>query len=208
MRFEIAYFITAALFIALLSISPYPGDFLVKIIPIALLLYSVSRGKTCGRQQLIAIALVLSAMGDVALEIGYFTPGLAAFLAGHLAYALVFCRQLHWSSKRAFTATGIVLGAVYMAFYLGPHLGAMAVPVYGYISVITFMSASAVLGRGNHWLVVLGAIVFTASDSMIALNRFVAPLPGAEYWIMFSYYGAQFLLTHDARNNGYPAREI
>lgn len=159
------------------------------------------------RQGLIITALIFSAAGDIALEIGHFTPGLAAFLVAHLAYALVFFRQPVWTSNRIISAVIVGAGAIYMATYLSPHLGDLRVPVYCYVAVIGFMAGSAVLGRGNHWLVALGAIMFTISDSMIALNRFVTPLPGAQYWIMISYYGAQFLLTHDARNNNYAKRE-
>jgi uncharacterized membrane protein YhhN len=48
--------------------------------------------------------------------------------------------------------------------------------------------------------------MFVLSDSLIAIDRFVEPVPGARYWIMALYYGAQYLLTWDARNTGGIAR--
>ena len=75
----------------------------------------------------------------------------------------------------------------------------MKIAVYLYMAVITAMAAAALCGRGNHPLVALGALMFVLSDSLIAVNRFVEPVPGARYWIMALYYGAQYLLTWDAR---------
>ena len=63
------------------------------------------------------------------------------------------------------------------------------------------MAAAAISGRDNHALVALGAVLFVLSDSLIAINRFAQPVPGAKYWIMLLYYGAQYLLTYDARRN-------
>jgi uncharacterized membrane protein YhhN len=41
------------------------------------------------------------------------------------------------------------------------------------------------------------------SDSIIAFNRFNAPIEDARYAIMITYYLAQYLLTIDARRNQY-----
>ena len=88
---------------------------------------------------------------------------------------------------------------VFIVNYLSPHLGEMQIAVYLYMAVIMAMAAAALTGRNNHPLVALGALMFVLSDSLIAINRFVEPVPGARYWIMSLYYGAQYLLTWDAR---------
>jgi len=37
------------------------------------------------------------------------------------------------------------------------------------------------------------------SDSLIAINRFVQPLPLVSLWVLTSYYAAQILIVHNAR---------
>jgi uncharacterized membrane protein YhhN len=44
-------------------------------------------------------------------------------------------------------------------------------------------------------LVALGACVFMASDALIAVNRFVQPVPLASLWILSLYYLAQTLIV-------------
>ena len=39
-----------------------------------------------------------------------------------------------------------------------------------------------------------GALLFIASDAMIAINRFRGPFPGNEQLIWITYYSAQFLI--------------
>ncbi len=80
-----------------------------------------------------------------------------------------------------------------------PLLGDLAPGVYLYMGVISVMAAAAISGRDNHPLVGLGAVLFVLSDSLIAINRFVTPVPGAGYAIMLLYYAGQYWLTHDAR---------
>ncbi|MEG0047153.1 MAG: lysoplasmalogenase, partial [Comamonas sp.] len=44
-------------------------------------------------------------------------------------------------------------------------------------------------------LVALGASAFMVSDSILAINRFVQPLPWAAIWVLTSYYVAQALIV-------------
>ncbi len=63
------------------------------------------------------------------------------------------------------------------------------------------------------WAVAVGAMVFMLSDALIAVDRFVLPLPLAPLWVLSSYYLAQFLIVHNARPGprgwapGRPARD-
>jgi uncharacterized membrane protein YhhN len=43
--------------------------------------------------------------------------------------------------------------------------------------------------------VLLGAMLFIISDSFIAINKFINPFPFESYWIMSTYYAAQFMLV-------------
>ena len=42
-----------------------------------------------------------------------------------------------------------------------------------------------------------GAGVFMLSDSLIAINKFLQPVPLAPLWILASYYAAQTLIVHN-----------
>jgi alkylglycerol monooxygenase len=43
--------------------------------------------------------------------------------------------------------------------------------------------------------VAVGACCFMLSDSLLATNKFVAPLPLASFWVLTSYYAAQVLIV-------------
>jgi uncharacterized membrane protein YhhN len=48
---------------------------------------------------------------------------------------------------------------------------------------------------GSFAMVFGGAILFMISDSLIAINKFLEPLPQSGFWIMTTYIGAQFLIV-------------
>lgn len=197
--FELLFAGLALAFVLSLGASPYPADALLKVSPILCLLVAVFRVPNGIGRRWILGALVFCGCGDVLLELGHFVPGLGAFLLGHLCYLGAFCRRLRFGALNlAIVAALLVCAVAYFRFLL-PHLGELRLAVGVYLLVIVSMAASAVLGADNHKLVVLGALLFVISDAMIAYNRFVEPLHGVRYWIMSSYYLAQFFLTRDAR---------
>lgn len=196
---EIAFALLALAFVASLPWLPYPGDVVLKVAPIICLLVAVAMAGTDRNQRLFMAALMFCGIGDISLERGLFTLGLGAFLVGHLFYLTVFCRRLELNLKKGLLLILLLLYGASLINYLAPHLGDMRTPVLVYMGVIFAMTAAAICGRDNHALVALGATLFVLSDSLIAINRFVEPVPGARYWIMSLYYGAQFFLTWDAR---------
>ena len=156
---------------------------------------------------LFVCALVASLVGDVLLMLGdaLFIPGLVAFLAAHGFYIALLCQDCpRFPSRRALLAT-LSVGAAMLAWLWGGLTDSglkVAVPVY--VGVISLMAAQAigratVLRDGGAWAVALGAMVFMLSDALIAVNRFVQPLPLAPLWILSSYYLAQFLIVHNIR---------
>lgn len=152
------------------------------------------------------IALACSLAGDVALMFpGYFISGLLAFLLAHLAYiALLKQGQAWFASRRALLAT-LGLGAImYAVLWSGGLPPALRAPVAAYVLVITLMAAQAI-GRATvlhdkaAWGVALGAGFFMLSDTLLALNKFVVPLPLAPLWVLSTYYAAQLLIVRHAR---------
>jgi alkenylglycerophosphocholine/alkenylglycerophosphoethanolamine hydrolase len=146
--------------------------------------------------RLTAAGLVLSAAGDLLLETGRFLPGLVAFLAAHLAYLAAFLaaeRRLALARALPFLAWG--LGAF---FLLRPGLGDLTVPVAVYVAVICTMmwrAAARLASPRTPALAALfglaGAVAFGASDTLIAFDRFSAPIPGARWPIMILYWLGQ-----------------
>ena len=69
-----------------------------------------------------------------------------------------------------------------------------------YVLVIALMAAQAIGRATVHRTataigVALGAAFFMLSDTLLALNRFVTPLPMAQLGVLTTYYAAQCLMV-------------
>jgi uncharacterized membrane protein YhhN len=125
-------------------------------------------------------------------------PGLASFLLAHIAYVI----GMHVAGVTAVPfLVGIAVVAVAMAI-LGARIvrsvrrgaePALAGPVVAYMVVISAMVASAI-GVGNPAMIV-GAVLFYASDALIAWNRFVGETPHPRVSIMSTYHLGQIGLV-------------
>jgi sterol desaturase/sphingolipid hydroxylase (fatty acid hydroxylase superfamily)/uncharacterized membrane protein YhhN len=162
---------------------------------------------TIGRfDVLLAIALAFSLAGDVFLmPPDQFIPGLASFLVAHVFYIVLFRQGLGWFPSRTAMAAVFAVGAAMYAIVL-PGLGGpiLKVAVAAYVTVISLMVSQAigratVLGDAASRWVALGTCIFMLSDALIAINKFVTPVPLASLWILITYYCAQMLIAHHAR---------
>ena len=149
-------------------------------------------------------ALLASLAGDVFLMLRgpqWFIPGLASFLVAHGFYIALFRIGQPWfPSRRALLATLAFGAAMYAYVWNGLGDPVLKVAVAAYVTVIALMAAQAigrasVLRTPGAIAVALGACIFMASDSLIAINRFVAPLPLAGLWVLATYYAAQLLIV-------------
>ena len=147
------------------------------------------------RQRWFVAALVFSLVGDVLLMLpsDQFVGGLSAFFVAHCCYLAGF-----WSRGPALVPLLIAgaVAAVAIGVLGAKILGAvrrqdraLAGPVAAYIVVIGAMLATA-LAVGNP-LAAVGAVLFVASDSMIAWDRFVGNVPNASLLIMITYHLGQ-----------------
>jgi uncharacterized membrane protein YhhN len=139
-------------------------------------------------------ALGFGLLGDVYLMLpgNLFVAGLLAFLIGHLCYIVDF-EAGFWSRLLCFA---VVVGATWpvSSRIVGSIKEASLRPgVIGYIAVISFMLASA-LASGSV-LASLGALLFFASDGVLAWNRFVQPIPRAHLYVMVTYHLGQLGLA-------------
>jgi uncharacterized membrane protein YhhN len=170
---------------------------LVGLVVVALVLGAT--GSAAGVWLLIALAFGL--VGDTLL-LGdgdrRFQLGLGAFLLGHLAYVVSFSQvgvdpaEWAWAAWLVLLACLLLTRQVAPATYLrGGWL--LAGPVALYTVVIGAMVILA-FDTGQP-LLALGATVFAASDSILAVHRFVRPLPAADLVVMVTYHVAQALLV-------------
>lgn len=163
-----------------------------------------ARGAGGGRRAdaLLLAALALSLAGDVFLMLsGYFIPGLVAFLLAHLAYIALFRLDLPWFPNRRALAATLGLGvAMYSVLWLGGLPAGLRAPVAAYVLVIALMAAQAIGRATVHGdraalAVALGAGFFMLSDSLLAVNKFVSPLPMSQVGVLSTYYVAQTLIV-------------
>ncbi|NDP40565.1 MAG: lysoplasmalogenase [Rhodoferax sp.] len=182
-----------------------PLPMLVAIVAVAARAYST--GARARFDLYLMAALAASLAGDVFLMLpgNYFIPGLASFLVAHLFYIALFRQGVPWfPSRRALGLTLGLGGAMYAWVWGGLTDPVLRVAVAAYVSVIALMVAQAigralVLRDASARAVGLGACVFMLSDSLIAINRFVQPLPLVSLWVLASYYTAQVLIVRHVR---------
>ncbi len=165
------------------------------------------------RTWLLAMGLLLSSLGDVLLDFGrgFFLYGLAAFLCAHLTYAALF---LHRRACMKNAPSRPVLSAVVLAYGVGfglwllPHVGAERIPVLAYLAAILLMVITAARAGYATQFVVLGALLFLASDSLLAVQRFVGRIPAGGVLVWTTYYLGQCgiaLGVMSAKREGQPA---
>lgn len=136
----------------------------------------------------------------------YFVLGIASFLVAQVFYAFLFLRTITISGKKPFLKKKPVWLIPYIAFglmvyiLLFPHLDdVLKVAIFIYLIAILTMSSMALNRYGNGHpvsfsLVFVGSLLFVASDLMIAINRFLIPIPYEGLFIMSTYIFAQFLI--------------
>jgi len=146
------------------------------------------------------LGLAFCLVGDVFLLWDrFFVFGLGTFLVAHLLFAVAFIKSFGFSkSIGAFVLLLLISIGIYGLLWA--HLGALKVPVLGYVLAIAFMTwqgLGAYLKHGNpaSRLVALGAVCFMISDSLLGYNRFVATLSWASAGILSTYWFAIYCLA-------------
>ncbi len=160
-----------------------------------------------------ALALVFSLAGDVFLLFPdrYFLAGLVAFLLAHLAYIAAFNQPLpsfHPLGLLLAILVGVAARGIYRRLAQGlvkSGQEGLRLPVLVYAAAISLMLLSALLTTlRSDWetpaslLVSAGAILFFLSDTFLAWDRFVAPLPRRGLKVMVAYHLGQFAIVTGA----------
>lgn len=200
-NWSLTYGLLAIGYLLSLSIEPYSLQFVFKALPILFLLLFY-RWQNSGKLYLSVVgALVFSALGDVLLALNFehsFVFGLGAFLIAQICYQSLFWRLFNWSWSKAVVAVSMILGAAFVYWLLMPNLAELRWPVLIYITVLTAMALSACFAGKQIGLAGYGALSFLVSDSLIAWDKFIAPIEQQALFIMTTYYIAQYLLVQGA----------
>lgn len=178
----------------------------------------VAKGKSNAIHRLILAALFFSFLGDVFLMLTWsggnlFLVGLVAFLIAHICYIFVFTKNLNTSKpsiikQKGYSALPILVYVVLLVALLfnfgNAEFHEMKVPVIIYATVIMLMAIAAFnrydrVFYESFKLVLLGAILFVFSDSVIALNKFTSIFENTgilpRILIMATYATGQYLIV-------------
>jgi alkenylglycerophosphocholine hydrolase len=191
-------FVAAAAALAFLAGMAFDRPLLrlaTKAVPAACLAWMVAGADESRYARGVAAGLWLSALGDFLLEArpSFFLYGLLAFLLAHLAYLAAFLA----ASRRPALLRAIPFAAWGAAAFTLLHhgLGGLRVPVAVYMAaIVTMMWRASAVGR----LALVGAVLFGASDTLIAFDHFKAPLPWAPFPIILLYWAGQLLIALSA----------
>jgi len=154
----------------------------------------------------LVLGMTCALLGDVLLMFSepYFVAGAGAFLMTLLCYAWSFLSlhaSLAWLSV---TVPLAFIPGLLVYRWLRKGVGRLRRPIFIYVCAMSLFVGSATayalaaptapLGRGA---AALGALLFMASDTLVARRRFVAP--AAPYGVeLGSYFAAQWLLALSA----------
>ena len=142
--------------------------------------------------RLIALALALCAVGDIALELSFVAGG-SAFFLGHLTATALYLRNRrpHPASSQRLAALSLLVGTPLISWLLSRD---PAVTLYA--AGLGVMASTAWLSRFGRYRVGTGAVLFVVSDWLI-FSRMgtldLGPLPDLLIWPL--YYFGQFLIA-------------
>jgi uncharacterized membrane protein YhhN len=155
-------------------------------------------------------ALAFSWFGDVVLmfqekDSRFFLGGLASFLIAHVFYILFFysVKTRERVRVKLWILAAVLIYYAALIALLSAGLGDLRLPVYVYGLVISFMFMLAIhmlfiRNRQAGRPMMVGALLFVLSDSMLAVNKFYSSFELAGLLIMLTYGLAQILIVEGA----------
>lgn len=174
------------------------------LVPLLILIYlletkPLNHSKTQPLNHLFLTGLIFSFFGDLFLLIKWgFLPGLGSFLLAHLYYIFCFAKMTV-RKHLPLLAAGLLVYVVALIFYLFPYLKEMKIPVIIYGVVIAAMLYFAV--RTTNKNLIIGAVLFVISDSVLAINLFVKETTVLSMIVMITYISAQWFLVKGLLSN-------
>jgi uncharacterized membrane protein YhhN len=158
----------------------------------------------------VTLALAFSWIGDIMLlftfkHFLFFFAGLTAFLGAHIVFIIAYRKATFKDQikfKWSFFPFVVIAYLALMAYLILPYVDSVIqVPITIYALVLALMIMIAWYRKDqttdeSFQLVVLGAALFTISDSVLAINRFSHTIPYAGVAVMGTYIIAQWLIVN------------
>jgi len=188
------FFLMSLFFILSLFFKPYSLSWLMKLLPMAILVFiAISQLKDKTANIFIA-GLACSSLGDFFLDydsINGFIFGLGSFFIAHVCYLIV----LKPIEKKKLVLVGLYgVYGIAMLSLIASGLGELFIPVLAYMSILLIMAMMTLVSRRSNTWLILGGLSFVFSDSLIGIDKFYHQISYAPIMIMMSYYFAQYAL--------------
>jgi uncharacterized membrane protein YhhN len=149
---------------------------------------------------MIITGLVFSLAGDIFLMLptDRFVEGLSAFLIAHLFYIAAFASEV--GSLMWWPLIPLFIYSIVVYRKIAKSLGKQKIPVLLYFAVIMVMAWLALerwvhTGQTPAMLAFIGAVLFIASDSILAINRFGREFGSYKALNLSTYFAAQLLIA-------------
>jgi uncharacterized membrane protein YhhN len=182
------------------------------LVPALLLhLYLNTRNASTSSIRLVGAGLSFSWLGDVILLFSdrselFFAAGLGAFLIAHVFYIAAYIRSVRGAPGEAFFRRRPGWLLPFLLLFAGlcgllyPALGPLGIPVFAYTATILLMAVFALnrkdrVSEASFYPIFVGALLFILSDSLLALDKFLVPLPYSGVLVMATYIAAQYLIV-------------
>jgi uncharacterized membrane protein YhhN len=146
---------------------------------------------------LVLAGLAFSLLGDVALMLDRFLPGVAAFGLAQLCYLVAFVPLPHELWRFVFGAVGVVavLSTVGARVVRGAAAAnrRLGVPVLAYMLLLGSVVLAGVSTESP--VLAIGVTLFGASDTLNGWRRFVGPTPGGRVLVHATYHVGQLCIA-------------
>ncbi|GAB2538027.1 lysoplasmalogenase [Rhodanobacter koreensis] len=164
----------------------------------------------------ISTGIVCSLLGDVLLMLpqNLFVPGLVAFLCGHLCFLAAFLGDSRFAARPLWLLASLGYGTVNLWLLWNSIEASLRLPVIVYVVVLAGMGGQALVRArvftqrddaqaGSARRAAMGATLFMLSDSLLAWNRFHAPIPLSSLWILSTYYLALWWIARSVQRSDF-----
>ncbi|MGG0655678.1 lysoplasmalogenase [Rummeliibacillus pycnus] len=186
------------LYIFFIPEQPFLLKISFKIIPMILMIlfvYLHHDSNNPAFSKWLLLGLFFCMLGDATLH--WFLLGLSFFLLGHICYIVAFSK-VKVKTINAYIAILLLAYGMLMVAWISGNIFrtgnyVLGIAVCCYIAVILTMGWSALQTYSP--ILILGALSFIFSDSILALDTFITDIPMAHVLIMTSYYSAQLFFT-------------
>ena len=150
---------------------------------------------------LIFTALFLSLIADIILitdNLYFLVVGMLMFMLAKICYSIVYSFKAKFDIDRLLPFLAVtLLYCLFVIYFLYEGIGNLYIPVIGYIFISLIMTKMAYLrykqvNDKSYYLVLLGAVIFMISETIMAFYNFYKPLPYTFTLVILTYGLSQY----------------